>query len=103
MGVVRRSAASFRDYGEIWLYVARRDPAAADELLVSFDRKLQFLSENPRAGPARPELRPRLRSFPVGAYLIFYRVIRGGIEVTRVVHGSRNLRKLFRAKRRRRK
>src|SRR5687768_8697001 len=100
MGVVRRTAASFRDYGQIWLYVAQRDRAAADGLIRTFDEKVRFLSDNPRAGPLRPELRPRLRSFPVGAYIIFYRPIRGGVEITRVVHGSRNLRALFRRRRR---
>ena len=53
---------------------------------------LQF----PGAGQARSELMPNLRSFPVGRYLIFYRPIPDGIEVLRVLHGARNLRKIFR-------
>jgi toxin ParE1/3/4 len=42
-------------------------------------------------GRARPELRPDLRSFPYGSYLILYRVINDGVEIVRVVHAARNL------------
>ncbi len=35
-------------------------------------------------GRKRDELAPRLRSFPVGSCLLFYRITRGGIEVARV-------------------
>jgi toxin ParE1/3/4 len=42
-------------------------------------------------GRARPELRPDLRSFPCGAYLILYRAVDDGVEIVRVVHGARNL------------
>ena len=42
-------------------------------------------------GRARPELRPDLRSFPFGAYLILYRAIDDGAEIVRVVHAARNL------------
>jgi toxin ParE1/3/4 len=42
-------------------------------------------------GRARPELRPDLRSFPFGAYLILYRAIDDGAEIVRVVHVARNL------------
>ena len=97
MGIVRRTPASFKDYGAIWDYVAKHgSPDAADELLRAFDLQVQFLSDNPGAGPARPELRRRLRSLPVGNYVLFYRRARGGIELVRVVHGARDLRKMFR-------
>ena len=36
-----------------------------------------------------------MRSFPIGKYLIFYKRVDSGIEVVRVVHGARNLRKIF--------
>jgi toxin ParE1/3/4 len=47
-------------------------------------------------GRARPELRPDLRSFPYGAYLILYRAIDDGVEIVRVVHAARNLDELIR-------
>jgi toxin ParE1/3/4 len=97
VGLIRRTPSSRRDYWDIWFYIAEQGSAtAADNLLRTFDAKLQLLSDFPGIGAARPELRPRLRSFPVGNYLLFYRPIRGGIELVRVVHGARNLRQVFR-------
>ena len=49
----------------------------------------------PLMGPARPELGRDLRSFPVGDYLLIYRPVKEGIELVRVVHGARNLRRIF--------
>ncbi len=96
MGQVRRTPTSRKDYGSIWDYVAEHaSPDVADALLRTLDDRVLFLSDNPGAGPARPELRPRLHSFPVGDYLLFYRRARGGIELVRVIHGARDLRRVF--------
>jgi toxin ParE1/3/4 len=46
-------------------------------------------------GRLRPELVPKLRSFPVGEYVVFYRSIRDGIEVVRVLNGARDIGRLF--------
>jgi plasmid stabilization system protein ParE len=35
-----------------------------------------------------------LRTFPCDAYIILYRETREGIEMVRVVHGARDLRRL---------
>ena len=96
MGIIHRSPSAHRDYGNIWDYTAQHaTPAIADAILESFDEKLRLISDFPGIGQARPELRPHLRSFPVGAYLLFYRPLRGGIELARVIHGSRDLRHIF--------
>lgn len=42
-------------------------------------------------GRSRPELGPEIRSFPVGRYVIFYLPLPKGIEVVRVLHGSRDV------------
>jgi toxin ParE1/3/4 len=49
------------------------------------------VGRNPNIGRARPELRPDLRSFPYGGYLILYRAVADGVEIVRVVHAARNL------------
>ena len=46
-------------------------------------------------GRPRGELAPRLRSFPVGPYVLFYRPTPNGIEVARVLHGARDIPSLF--------
>jgi toxin ParE1/3/4 len=49
----------------------------------------------PQLGRRREELSPRLRSFPVGRYVIFYRPLENGIEIARVLHGARDFPPLF--------
>jgi toxin ParE1/3/4 len=41
------------------------------------------------------DLRHGLFSFPVGQYVIFYRIHREGIVIVNVIHGSRNLPRLI--------
>jgi toxin ParE1/3/4 len=97
MSRVIRSPQSEVDYLEIWLHIAEAgNVSAADRLTNAFDQRLHDLAETPGMGRARDELEPGLRSFPVGDYLLVYRPIESGIELVRVIHGSRNLRHQFR-------
>jgi toxin ParE1/3/4 len=95
MALVIRSEPALQDYLEIWDYIARDNAGAADRLLEMIDTKLQLYAENPRMGTARDRLSAGLRSFPAGNYLVFYRIVPGGIELARVLHGARNLSTLF--------
>ncbi len=45
----------------------------------------------PYAGRKRDELRSGYRSFPVGKYLVFYRVQEPGVRIMHMIHGSRDL------------
>ncbi len=46
-------------------------------------------------GRSRSEYGGSYRSFPMGDYVIFYRVREKLLEISRVVHGSRDLTNLF--------
>jgi toxin ParE1/3/4 len=52
-----------------------------------------LLSEFPGLGRPRDELAESLRSFPVGNYVIFYLPLGDGINVIRVLHGARDIRR----------
>lgn len=93
--VVRRSPAAREDYLEIWLYVAERSVAAADALVESFDDALKTLAGQPALGRRRDELERGLRSWPVGRYVLLYRPLPDGVELARVLHGSRDLQQFF--------
>jgi toxin ParE1/3/4 len=56
-----------------------------------FLQRFEFLSTHPYAGRARDELQPGLRSFPVGQYVIFYRVVSSDALILRVMHGRRDI------------
>ncbi|MGO8765667.1 MAG: type II toxin-antitoxin system RelE/ParE family toxin [Limisphaerales bacterium] len=49
------------------------------------------LAVMPLMGRQREELSPRLRSFPVSRYVIFYRPMENGVEIVRALHGARDL------------
>jgi toxin ParE1/3/4 len=95
MARARQSALAAADLLELWVHVAREDLAAADRLLDRIEEVCNALAASPQLGRSREELAPGLRSFPVGRYVIFYRLGRGGIEVARVLHGARDLDLLF--------
>ena len=88
---VFRTRRAREDLVEIWRYVARDNPLAADDLLGRIDESCRLLADNPELGPARPDIRPGLRYFVVERYVVLYRAIEGGVEVVRVVHGARDL------------
>jgi toxin ParE1/3/4 len=92
--VVRRTPTSRKDFRSIWDHIAADNPTAADAVLMDLDAAVRLLSDHPHGGQRRPEIRARPRSFPAGQFLI-YRPIRGGMELLRVVHGARDLRRIF--------
>jgi len=92
--VLKRPQAE-ADLLEIGLHIADQDLDASDRFLDLLERKLHLLASRPQMGRLRPELLTRLRSFPVGEYVIFYRPIRNGIEVVRVLNGARDIGRLF--------
>lgn len=75
--------------------IAEDNLAAAEGFIESIDTKAHLLLTAPEMGLRRDELAPGLRSFPVGNYVIFYRVAKRGIEVARVFHGARDIPALF--------
>ena len=75
----------------IWLYVAEDSIKAADTLIDRIERAFDMLAEQPLAGRARSDLAPRLRSFPVGSYIVFYLPVSDGVEVVRVMSGRQDI------------
>lgn len=83
------------DLDEIWWYIAQDSPANADKFLDQIQEKSLLVSNFPSMGENRDELLRGLRSFPVGKYLVFYFPLPDGIDIVRVIHGSRNYEPLF--------
>jgi toxin ParE1/3/4 len=89
------SAEAEADLEEIGDYIARENPVRAVSFIDEIEATCQKLAEQPLMGRSRDELRPSLRSFPHGAYLVFYRPLDNGVVVVRVLHGRRNLSRLL--------
>ena len=67
MSQYRVSDAARSDLDEIWFYIARDNPDAADKYLKVLVSRFPTLASMPLMGRQREELSPRLRSFPVTA------------------------------------
>ena len=74
----------------IWLRIARDNEPAADRFIDLLTHHFRLLGKNPHAGRRREELRSGYRSFPVGEYLIFYRIMEPGVRILHIVHGRRD-------------
>jgi len=79
----------------LWTYIAEGSPERADRFVDQIHEKCTTLAETPMIGRERPELLPGMRSFPVGRYLIFYRIAEETLQVVRVLSGYRDLDALF--------
>jgi toxin ParE1/3/4 len=86
----RISRAAQQDLDAIWCYIGSSDLAAADRWVDNLEERFHVLARQPHAGKARPDLAPEVRFLPVGNYLIFYRPAEDGVEIIRIVHGSRD-------------
>jgi toxin ParE1/3/4 len=77
------------DIEAITLYIAEHNLTAAQAWYDTILRHCRQLGQMPGMGVARPEVRPNLRTFPVGNYLILYQQVGQDAEIIRVIHGAR--------------
>jgi toxin ParE1/3/4 len=84
------------DLALIWAHIALDKISAANRMVDKLRASAANLAQFPGLGPARDDLAPGLRTFPVGKYIIGYRVVGDVLEVVRIVHGMRKLEWLFR-------
>ena len=86
------SPAADDDIADIAAYIAQDKPLAARRWVQTIREKCNALASHPMMGEASAGFGvPGCRCFSVGNYVIFFRAIEGGIEVARIVHGSRDL------------
>jgi toxin ParE1/3/4 len=85
------------DLDAIWDYVARASSAdVADRLIGSIVERILLLASYPQLGRRRDhDLRAGLRSFPVGEYVIIYRIEGDDVLILHIVHGHRDIEALF--------
>ena len=83
------------DLLEIWGYIAVDNFRAADRLFDKIQDAFEKLAQFPGMGRARTELATDLRSFPIGSYVIFYKITSTGVEIHRVFHGARDIQRLI--------
>jgi toxin ParE1/3/4 len=98
MAKITRSRRAKADVLSIGRRIAEQSQsrAIAYRFLDKIDQKIKFLARHCLAGEARPDLAANVRVFSVGNYVIFYRPADDGSEVLRVLHGARDIPRVFR-------
>ncbi|MCA9047318.1 MAG: type II toxin-antitoxin system RelE/ParE family toxin [Planctomycetaceae bacterium] len=82
------------DLDQIWLFIARDNPAAADHFLDRLISRCQSYANQPLLGERRPDVGSGVRCFSIGHYVVFYLPLVDGVQVVRVIHGARDIREL---------
>ena len=80
------------DLNEIWEYIALDNIRAADRWIGKLFDAFDALARNPGMGHKREDLTAfPILFWPVGAYLILYRVIPKRVEIVAVTQGARDI------------
>jgi toxin ParE1/3/4 len=83
---------------EIWLWTAKESGSVdiADRFVDSITARFFLLARHPHVGRRRDDdLRPGLRSFPVGRYIIIYRLEADDVLILHVVAADRDIEPLL--------
>lgn len=81
-----------QEFKEIWDFIAQDDVDAADRWIIRLLESLDFLARNPHAGHKRADLTDEQVLFwPVGEYLILYRIQEDNILILAVTQGARDI------------
>jgi toxin ParE1/3/4 len=77
-------------------FIARDSPSRADRFGDRLEAVCQDLADMPGMGRVWPDLGGGMRRFLFGDYLIYYRPSADGVEILRVLHGARDIRRALR-------
>ena len=91
MSRVTRRPQAEADILEIWDYIADDSVVDADRWADRLDEKFSLWATQPMMGRGRDELAPGIRSLVFGRYVVFFEPLPDGIDVVRVLHGSRDI------------
>lgn len=84
------------DLLKILEYLEGDNPSAVLKVVDALDDAMQLLSDNPGIGHFRSDLTPPdVRFWSVFRYLVIYRPDTKPLEIVRVLHGKRDVRRLL--------
>lgn len=96
------TAQARQDLIDIYVTIGLDNASAAERMYTLLERRVNSLGASPRMGVRRPEIAPSARMLVEGMYLILYElrpdhdeVPVTEIEIVRIVHGHRDLTRLF--------
>lgn len=88
---VLRTTEASADIDAIWDYIANDSLAAADRVVDDLYERFRMLAESPGIGELQPALADgTYRRFTYRSYVVYFRPIKNGFVVVRVLHGARD-------------
>ena len=91
----RISSPARVDIDDIPEYIRQDNPLRAESFIDELYKKILQITERPLSFPTKAEISPATRATLHGKYLILFTLNNDLIDITRVVHGARNLENLF--------
>ncbi len=70
-------------------------PRRPRESCAKLSPKAATYAQQPLVATARPDLGPSVRAFRAFRYVVFFSPIESGIEVLRIIHGTRDIPNVF--------
>jgi plasmid stabilization system protein ParE len=90
------ATAARTDFADIGLWIAEDSPARAASFVDELYNACERLAGMPKAFPVIPRRSASgIRRRPYREYLIFYRAMRGRVEIVRIIHGARDYEKIL--------
>jgi len=87
--------AALADLAAIGDYIAEDNPDRALTFVAELETKAARVAERPLSFPARDDISPGLRAALHGRYLILFRDLPDEVRVVRVIHGARDIGRVF--------
>jgi toxin ParE1/3/4 len=92
MGVVTYAPAAQADLRKIASeIIANNGPRVAQKYLNETKSSFELLAEYPFVGRKRSRLGKGLFSWPIRPYIVLYKPADDGVQIVRVLHGSRRI------------
>lgn len=91
------SPQALNDLVRLSRWIARRgSPQGSRRVARSIRERAMFLAERPELGRLRPDIDPAVRTLAALSHVIIYEQTRAGVQILRVVHGSRDITSIWR-------
>jgi toxin ParE1/3/4 len=75
------------DLEDIWTYSAQRwGTDQAEDYIRRVQHAIETVAQEPRKGRACDEIRRGYRKYPAGSHVLFYRSMKAGIDIVRILH-----------------
>ena len=84
-----------QDLEEIGDYIAQDNPLRSVEFLTELQSNCETICRNPEGYRLRQEFSKTMRSCSHGNYVIFYESDVKEVTIVRILHGGRDLQKIF--------